>query len=149
MTSLTLTSTTTAVTLGLVETVTQSVSKNVTVYTFGDGSEELLDDGKSNHSIIVSGVDYITIIEDRGERFPLTFPIEFPEILTIWSPYMRMAAINTMMDNMENVAVTGFEDTNFNTDYIITDFNFEQKSGEGAIPLYHYNITLEKIRDDV
>jgi len=124
MTSLTLTSTTTAVTLETVETVTQAVSKNVTVYTFGDGSEELLDDGKSNHSIVVGGYDKT-------------------------NPKNRIRWVNTIMDSMEEVAVTGFEDTNFNTDYIITDLQYNQETGEGAIPLYHFTITLEKLRDDV
>jgi uncharacterized protein YvpB len=124
MTSITLTSTTTAVTLEAVETVSQTVSKNVTTYTFDDGTESLLDEGKNKHGIIISGYDKT-------------------------NPVNRMRWMNTIMDNMQNVVVSGFDDTNFNTTYIILDFSFKQGTGEGAIPIYHYDLTLERIHDEV
>ena len=122
MTGVTLTSTTTAVTLEIVERIDEAMANTVNVYTFGDGTEELLDEGRNSHSITITGVDKT-------------------------DPVNRLEWVNTIMDNQEEVAVTGLGDTYFNTDYRIIDLNIEQGPGEGACPLYHFSITLERIRD--
>ena len=137
------------VTLDIVDRVDFSTTSNIQTFIFGNGDEELIDAGKSVDQITINGVNYLTDIVDQGATFPLTFPIRFLPKYTRSSPAIKSQLLNQMMDDMEVVTLSGMENSNLNTDYLITDFSFEQGAGEGWVPLYRFSITLERKYDQL
>jgi len=142
MSGIYLTSTTTVVHLDIVEKIDFATSRNITNFTFATGNDAQIDMGKNVDQIIVHGVDYS--VEHRGVFFPLTFPIEWP---ADYDAYRDMELINGMMDDQEVVTVSGLANSNLNTEYLINDLEFSMQSGDGAIPLYRFSLTLERKND--
>jgi hypothetical protein len=149
MTGVTLTSTSTVVALDIVERIDFSTSRKVATYIFGDGTESILDEGKNVDHIIIHGVDYGEDIEDPGAGFPLTFSIGFFPQYTYRNPSIKMDLLNGIMDDQEDVTVSGLENSNLNTDYLITDLEFNQEAGESTVPLYRFSLTLERKYDQL
>jgi len=116
-----LTSSTDSVVLDVVKNISFNTSRVVNTYVFTDDTAAILDEGKNIDQIVVSGVFH-------GSSF---------------SSYAN--TINTMMDRQDEITVTGFDDNNLNTDYIINDFNFDATGGRPEV--YDFNITLERLRD--
>lgn len=53
--------------------------------------------------------------------------------------------LNTIMDNMETVTLSGMDDTNLNTEYYISNLEFNRPAGQPDI--YNCSITLERKYD--
>ena len=119
--SLTVTGTT-SVNLNTPSILTERISKNVKNMIFTDNTDTQLDRGKNSDSLILSGT-------------------ETTDVST------KMNSINTLMDSGEEITLSGLDDTNLNTEYIITDFEFNQKAGTTNI--YTWTITFERLYDSL
>ena len=118
----TLTTDTYDVDINIVNRVDFSVSKNVVNYVFADDTDEQLDEGKN--------IDQITLHCTQNSNH-----IE------------STTSLNNMMDNQETAILSGLDDTNLNTDYLIKNLSYNQKPAESAAGIYNISITLERIHD--
>jgi len=119
----------TYVTFEVCSGVAFNTGRTVNTYVFTDDTADILDEGKNIDQIVVTGVD--------DDTFGYAFPIG-----TI---YGRAKIINDFMDDQEEIELTGMNDNNLNTDYIVKDFSFNAKAGCPYI--YDFTITLERLRD--
>ena len=117
------------VTFAVVKRIVLSTTRTVVNYVFADNTDLQLDEGKSIDQIVIYGND--------NDTFPNVFPVS-----TI---YGRMNIVNTFMDDKEEITLSGMDDTNLNTEYIINDFSFNQE--EGIPSSYDFEITLEGLHD--
>jgi hypothetical protein len=88
---------------------------------FHDGTDVQMDRGRGSFGINITGIENSNY-------------------------YDKMKWINTIMNNQENVLVSGLSDTNLNKYYYITDFSFTQNPAES---LYHYNLILERLYEEI
>lgn len=98
----------------------ESTTKNIQNLVFNDGVDVQLDRGKTGDSLTLSGTETS-------------------------SATSNMNMLNSFMDNQYIVTVSGLPDNNLNTDYRISNLDFNQESG--YIDIYNYNITLERVYD--
>jgi len=120
--SYTITGMSSSVTLSDPTSISIGVVKKVENYVFADGTDSQLDRGKSSNYITISGVE---TSNSRG----------------------KMNTLNTMMDNQEDVTITGLPDSNLNSDYLIRSLNFNHIPG--TIDVYRYTISLERLYDSI
>ena len=109
-------------TLNTVEKVEFNTQRNINTYVFTDDTASILDEGKNIDQVVLTGVLKSSGITTSG-------------------------TINDIMDDQMDVELSGMDDSNLNTEYIIKDFSISQGRGEGASDLYHYTLTLERLRD--
>lgn len=105
------------VTLCTPDSLTESVSTNLSNIVFNNGNDVQMTYGKANDTLILGGVEY-------DDAFSI------------------MQSLNTFMENRAPVTVAGLPDSYLNTDYYLTGVNFELQAG--YIDIYNYNITLER-----
>jgi len=115
--SITITGDSGSVTLNDPQGLIKTVSKRVETFIFADSTEELIDYGKTQDQITITGIE-----TENAEA--------------------KMQLLNTMMDNGEIVEVSGFSDSSLNTYYHISDLRFERRPG--GVGIYWYSLTLEK-----
>lgn len=107
----------------LPERIDYTVTKNVTTYGFADNTYAIEDMGKATEQITLNGCQ----VDKSG-----------------WT---ESTTIHNMMDSQEDVTIYGLPDTDLNTDYLITNFNVNKKTGEPYN--YYYSLTLERLRDRI
>lgn len=110
------------VTLTNVGRVDFSTSRKIVNYVFNDNTDIQEDEGKTSDNITVSGVETSSVTT-------------------------KMEKLNTIMDNSEEVTVTDLPDNNLNTDYHISDLQFNQQPG--WTDRYSFSITLERLYDQL
>lgn len=121
MGTITFTSTTTAVIL-TDSRVDFGSSRNVVNYVFADGTDIQSDEGKSSDYITISGFEFT-------------------------APYSKMYHLQEMMNEQEEVTLSGMADSNLNEDYLITDIQFDEQGGQ--VDRYNWSITIERKYDTV
>ena len=108
--------------LRLPSRIDYGITKDVQTFIFNDDTVAVADFGKTGTSITLTGFYY----ENNGE-------------------WVDISVINDMMDDQEDVTITGLPDTELNTVYKIRDFGFTLTGGEGFH--YKYTLTLERKYD--
>lgn len=111
------TPTTSTVTLTIPQTYELGHSRNINRHIFSDGDYRVDDYGRSNKTLTISGT------EDTNA-------------------FTKMNTLKTMTHYGSSVSVTGLNDTNLNTDYMIVDFHYNQE--EGVPSVYYWSLTLEE-----
>lgn len=109
---------TTYIYLDMPTAMMESTTKTVQNIVFNDGNDVQVDRGKTGDALTLSGTETSSVTA-------------------------TMQDLNTIID--EIVTVSGLPDSNLNTDYRISNFDFNQEAGMPDI--YSYNITLERIYD--
>ena len=120
--SYTITSTSSSVTLNDPSSISIGVVKKVENYVFADGTDRQLDRGKNSNYITISGVE-----TNNAQG--------------------KTNTLNNIMDNQEDVTVTGLPDSNLNSDYLIRSLEFRHMPG--TINIYRYTISLERLHDNI
>ena len=98
--------------------ILESTSNTIQNLVFNDGTDVQLNRGKTGDSLTLSGTEIL-------------------DALTL------MNTLNTFMDSGVVVTLSGLPDINLNTDYRISNFDYDQMLGE----VCKYNITLERVKD--
>ena len=122
MTGCILTTDTYTVDIDIVSRVDFSVSKNVVNYVFADDTDEQLDEGKNIDQITLNCIQNSNHTEST-------------------------ASLNNMADAQDTITLSGMDDINLNTDYLIKNLSYNQKPAESAAGIYNISITLERIHD--
>ena len=106
------------VTLTIPQTYEVSHSRNIERYIFNDGDYRVFDYGRSNKTFTINGT------EDTNA-------------------FTKMDTLKTMTHYGSKVSVTGLNDNNINTEYMIKDFRYDMD--EGTPSVYRWSLTLEEI----
>jgi len=122
MSDITLTASSASVSLNMPTTFIHTVTKNVDNIVFNDGTDKQVDMGYTTFTLTINGMEYSNADD-------------------------KMQTINNIMDNQEEILVSGFDDTSLNTYYLINDFSFTRESG--MVDRYNYSLTIERINDGV
>ena len=100
--------------------IVKGTSRDIVNYVFSDNTDTQSDMGKLSDYVSFNGVVYSSA-----------------------TTYLH--TVDTMMDNGEEVTVDGFSDSNLNSDYLVSDLQYNHIGGQKNI--YHYSITLERLSD--
>lgn len=98
----------------------ESANKSVQNLVFNDGTDVQLDRGKTSDSLTLSGTETSSVTSNMND-------------------------LDTFADTQVIVTVAGLPDSNLNTDYRISNFDFNKEAG--MVDRYRYNISLERIYD--
>ena len=101
------------------DSITNSISRNLTRFTFTNGSYEVLDKGLGSEQLILTGYEAST---------------SSIEAMT------KMDEIEDMMG--QEITISGLDDTNLNTTYYIENLSYEEPLGHQK--QIRYSLTLEK-----
>ena len=96
-------------------------SRRVRNYVFDDGTDVQVDVGKQNEGIILHGTETSDAVN-------------------------KMYWVNQVMDNQEEVTLSGMTDTHLDADYLISNVDYSQKMG--WIERYDWSISFERVDED-
>jgi len=102
------------------DSIVRGIESNVETYTFASGDVKILNKYKS------------------ADRLTLNYTLTS-------EAFAAVNYLNDIMDGQVNVSVTGLNDTNLNTSYLISSVNANQK--EAYDDMYELEITLERKYD--
>ena len=60
------------------------------------------------------------------------------------APNTAIDDLNTIMDKQEDVIVSGLDNARLNTEYIISELEFNQGPGDADAPVYFFTLILER-----
>jgi hypothetical protein len=108
-----------SVTLNNPQSISCRHKRNIKRVTFPSGNYKVYDYGRNSKTLEINGVEYS-------------------------SADTKMNTLKTMCHYGAKVTLSGLDDTNLNTDYMITDFEFNEPAGH-VNRYYEYRLSLEEV----